>query len=215
MQASPCLLCFEVFHYGEGLPLLSIFFSVFAIDTSRYWLASGTWRRGSLLSFWTWCPQVDRSMAVFEVPLTLSSRNCSWKPVGQDHLVHLCLLVSAHNSQVWIHCPPSSGRACWRCLKQSCSKCGKPHSRPSLYSEIFRPRGKDHCTRRFTMVFLFWLLVGKVFPLQWNYSWCPMFCTMSTISIKHSRAMFTVQISWINAQLCNFSICLSRSISVS
>ena len=28
MQASPCLLCFEVFHYGEGLPLLSIFFSV-------------------------------------------------------------------------------------------------------------------------------------------------------------------------------------------
>ena len=35
MQASPCLLCFEVFHYGEGLPLLSIFFSVFAIDNSR------------------------------------------------------------------------------------------------------------------------------------------------------------------------------------
>ena len=35
MQASPCLLCLEVFHYGEGLPLLSIFFSVFAIDTSR------------------------------------------------------------------------------------------------------------------------------------------------------------------------------------
>ena len=35
VQASPCLLCFEVFHYGEGLPLLSIFFSVFAIDTSR------------------------------------------------------------------------------------------------------------------------------------------------------------------------------------
>ena len=28
MRASPCLLCFEVFHYGEGLPLLSIFFSV-------------------------------------------------------------------------------------------------------------------------------------------------------------------------------------------
>ena len=27
MQASPCLLCFEVFHYGEGLPLLSIFAS--------------------------------------------------------------------------------------------------------------------------------------------------------------------------------------------
>ena len=25
VQASPCLLCFEVFHYGEGLPLLSIF----------------------------------------------------------------------------------------------------------------------------------------------------------------------------------------------
>ena len=31
------------------------------------WLAS-TWRRGSLLSFWPWCPQVDRRMAVFEVP---------------------------------------------------------------------------------------------------------------------------------------------------
>ena len=60
MQASPCLLCFEVFHYGEGLPLLSIFPSVFAIDTSRrkkekysqeqgptgrgFWLRDGTGR---------------------------------------------------------------------------------------------------------------------------------------------------------------------------
>ena len=31
MQASPCLLSLEVFHYWEGLPLLRIFFSVFAI----------------------------------------------------------------------------------------------------------------------------------------------------------------------------------------
>ena len=32
---SCCFLCLEVFHYGEGLPLKSIFFSVFMIDTSR------------------------------------------------------------------------------------------------------------------------------------------------------------------------------------